>query len=178
MQRVNMDFSLAWLGDSFWPPASTQASPLGPATILYGTIFISFWVCASLNCRPIKRFVPKSVFVGLVTACRLAGVPTSLSPLGVKATMEGVVLAPSAFSMTLGLYNNEQNEKKTINYKYIPFGRVAMQNRKKNTTSGEYIPFLSTITPTWLTLPSMTATQEFVVPKSIPTTSFPAAFTL
>ena len=53
--------------------------------------------------------------------CLLAGVPTTLCPSSVKATMEGVVLKPSAFSITLGV------------------------------------------------LPSITATQELVVPKSIPT---------
>ena len=36
-------------------------------------------------------------------ACRLAGMPTSRSPLSVKATTEGVVRAPSAFSITLAL---------------------------------------------------------------------------
>src|SRR5262245_27964135 len=45
----------------------------------------------------------KRVFMGLVTAWRLAGRPTSLSSSSVKATIEGVVLAPSAFSSTLGL---------------------------------------------------------------------------
>ena len=49
-------------------------------------------------------------------------IPTSRSPSLVKATTEGVVLEPSAFSMTRGF------------------------------------------------LPSITLTQEFVVPKSIPTT--------
>ena len=62
----------------------------------------------------------KKVFSGLVTAWRLAGWPTRRSPSSVKATMEGVVRAPSEFSMTLGVD------------------------------------------------PSMTATQEFVVPRSIP----------
>src|SRR5262249_1512292 len=64
----------------------------------------------------------KNVFMGFVTACRLAGRPVSLSPSSVKATMEGVVLAPSAFSRTLGL------------------------------------------------VPSMTATHELVVPRSMPMT--------
>lgn len=36
-------------------------------------------------------------------ACRFAGIPTSRSPLSEKATMEGVVRAPSAFSMTLAV---------------------------------------------------------------------------
>ena len=62
------------------------------------------------------------VFSGFVTACRFAGCPTSTSPVPVKATTEGVVRAPSEFSMTLP----------------VP--------------------------------PSMMATQEFVVPRSIPIT--------
>src|SRR6478752_6286796 len=62
------------------------------------------------------------VFSGLVTAWRLAGWPTRRSPSAVKATIEGVVRAPSAFSMTLGA------------------------------------------------APSITATQELVVPRSIPIT--------
>src|SRR5262245_20253822 len=64
----------------------------------------------------------KKVFSGLVTACRLAGCPTSVSPSSLKATIEGVVRAPSAFSMTFGV------------------------------------------------LPSITATQELVVPRSMPMT--------
>src|SRR5215510_13725464 len=64
----------------------------------------------------------KNVFSGLVTPCRFAGSPTSRSPSSVKATMEGVVLEPSAFSSTLGLE------------------------------------------------PSLTATQELVVPRSMPMT--------
>src|SRR5476649_1680726 len=60
------------------------------------------------------------VFFALVTAWRLAGAPTRISPLSVYATTEGVVRAPSLFSMTLGLP------------------------------------------------PSITATQELVVPRSMP----------
>ena len=66
--------------------------------------------------------MPNSVLVGFVTAWRLAGWPTRRSPSPVIATMDGVVRAPSAFSMTLG------------------------------------------------SLPSITATQELVVPRSIPIT--------
>src|ERR1043165_5348479 len=69
-----------------------------------------------------RRLMAKNVFSGLVTAWRLAGWPTSCSPSLLKATIDGVVRAPSAFSMTLGC------------------------------------------------LPSITATHEFVVPRSIPTT--------
>src|SRR5712672_2991482 len=60
------------------------------------------------------------VFSGLVMLCRLAVCPTRTSPVSVKATIDGVVRAPSAFSITFAL------------------------------------------------LPSITATQELVVPRSIP----------
>ena len=66
----------------------------------YGTIASSSRTSASL--RPMKRLMEKTVFVGLVTACRLATVPTRRSPLWVKATTDGVVRPPSAFSMTVG----------------------------------------------------------------------------
>ncbi len=49
-----------------------------------------------------KRLIEKTVFCGLVTAWRLATVPTSRSPEPVKATTEGVVRPPSEFSMTVG----------------------------------------------------------------------------
>src|SRR5258708_2508392 len=62
------------------------------------------------------------VFSGLVTAWRLGGWPTRRSPSSVKATIEGVVRMPSAFSITFGV------------------------------------------------LPSMTATHELVVPRSMPMT--------
>src|SRR6185436_19450015 len=76
----------------------------------------------SFQRRPIRRLMAKNVFSGLVTAWRLAGWPTSCSPSLLKATIEGVVRAPSAFSMTFGCF------------------------------------------------PSMTATHELVVPRSIPIT--------
>src|SRR5947199_1899430 len=82
------------------PPASTRASPLGPATTLYGTIASSSRTSPSL--RPMKRLIEKTVFWGFVTAWRLATVPTSRSPPWVNATTDGVVRPPSAFSMTVG----------------------------------------------------------------------------
>src|SRR5467141_4593991 len=62
------------------------------------------------------------VFWGLVMLCRFAVWPTRTSPLSAKATIDGVVRIPSAFSMTFAF------------------------------------------------LPSITATHEFVVPRSIPMT--------
>src|ERR1700761_702610 len=67
-----------------------------------------------------KRLIEKIVFSGFITAWRLATVPTSRSPPSVKATTDGVVRPPSAFSRTVG------------------------------------------------SPPSMTATQELDVPRSIP----------
>src|SRR5215471_7694700 len=69
-----------------------------------------------------KRLIEKTVFLGLVTACRFATWPTSRSPSFVNATTDGVVRPPSEFAMTAG------------------------------------------------SPPSRTATTEFVVPRSIPTT--------
>ena len=83
---------------------------------------MSFCVMGSLKERPIRRLMAKKVRSGLVTPWRLAGWPTRRSPSSVKATIEGVVRAPSAFSMTFGVD------------------------------------------------PSITATQEFVVPRSMPMT--------
>lgn len=81
---------------------------------------MSFWTEGSSNLLPINLFVAKIVFSEFVMACLLAAAPTILSPSLVKATTEGVVLAPYEFSMTLGV------------------------------------------------LPSISATQELVVPRSIP----------
>jgi hypothetical protein len=49
-----------------------------------------------------KRLIEKTVFCGLVTAWRLAGVPTSRWPSLVNATTDGVVRPPSALGMTVG----------------------------------------------------------------------------
>src|ERR1700704_4027706 len=67
-----------------------------------------------------RRLMAKTVFSGLVMLCRLAVCPTRTSPESVNATIDGVVRAPSAFSITFAL------------------------------------------------LPSIMATQELVVPRSIP----------
>ena len=102
------------------PCISTEArSPL-PEETLYGTIVCS--LVTSFMRRPMKRLIEKTVFVGLVTAWRLATCPTSRSPSFVNATTDGVVRPPSALGMTTG------------------------------------------------SPPSMTATTEFVVPRSIPIT--------
>src|SRR5271155_3015540 len=69
-----------------------------------------------------RRLTAKKVRSGLVTAWRLAGWPTRRSPSSLKATIDGVVRIPSAFSMTFAV------------------------------------------------LPSITATHELVVPRSIPMT--------
>ena len=87
-------------GGNILSPALTRASPFGPSTTSYGTIFCSSDTSAAL--RPMKRLIEKTVFLGFVTACRLAGVPTSRWPSFVKATTDGVVRPPSALGMTVG----------------------------------------------------------------------------
>ena len=67
-----------------------------------------------------NRLIEKTVFSGLVTACRFATCPTSRSPDLVKPTTDGVIRLPSGLVMTTG------------------------------------------------SPPSITATTEFVVPRSIP----------
>src|SRR5580700_9081282 len=81
---------------------------------------LSFSTMGSAKLRPMRRLMAKKVLEGLVTAWRLAGWPTRRSPSSRMATTEGVVRAPSAFSITLGV------------------------------------------------LPSMMATHELVVPRSMP----------
>src|SRR5947207_10463659 len=49
-----------------------------------------------------KRLMEKIVFLGLVTCWCLAGCPTRISPLSVKATTEGVRRLPWALTKTLG----------------------------------------------------------------------------
>ena len=80
----------------------------------------SLLTTSSSKVRPINLLIAYNVFSGLVTACLLAGRPTKTSSFSVYAITEGVVLPPSAFSITL------------------------------------------------CCCPSTTATQLFVVPKSIP----------
>ena len=77
---------------------------------------------SSAKFLPINRLMANKVFSGFVTACLLAAWPTSFSFDSVKATIDGVVLPPSEFSIT------------------------------------------------FVSFPSIIATQEFVVPKSIPIT--------
>jgi hypothetical protein len=49
-----------------------------------------------------NRLIEKTVFSGLVIACRRAKRPTSRSPVPVTATTDGVSRSPSAFGMTIG----------------------------------------------------------------------------
>src|SRR5438067_13794357 len=50
-----------------------------------------------------KRLIEKTVFSGLVIACRLATCPTRISPSFVNPTTDGVSRLPSWFAMTVGL---------------------------------------------------------------------------
>src|SRR6478672_13357932 len=87
-------------GGNILSPALTRASPFGPAATSYGTIFCSSDTSEAL--RPMKRLIEKTVFLGFVTAWRLAGVPTRRWPSLVNATTDGGVRPPSALGMTVG----------------------------------------------------------------------------
>src|ERR1700721_906084 len=50
-----------------------------------------------------SRFAAYTVFSAFVIACRLAMCPTRRLPASVTATIEGVVLYPPRFGMTIGL---------------------------------------------------------------------------
>jgi hypothetical protein len=98
----------------------------------------------------------------------------------VNATTEGVVLDPSAFSITLGVCKTF-DQKVTQKRKDPP---KPFQIHKQNPIDGlkkRFLPISNRYYLTVyccrfsLTLPSIVATQEFVVPKSMPITSLPAA---
>ena len=80
-------------GEYRLPRASTHASPFDVRTTAYGTRVRS--PDTSSNLRPMKRLIEKTVFSGLVTACRLATWPTRRSPSLAIATTDGVSLDPS-----------------------------------------------------------------------------------
>ena len=74
----------------------------GDSKTSYGTVALSFWTAGSAKMWPMKRLMPNTVFLGLVTAWRRASSPTRRSPVLETATMDGVVRAPSAFSNIFG----------------------------------------------------------------------------
>ena len=64
---------------------------------VYGLLSIS-----TVQLVPMWRLTERIVRSTLVTAWRLATSPTKTSPFLAKATIEGVVRAPSAFAITVG----------------------------------------------------------------------------
>lgn len=123
-------------------------------------------MAGSSNLRPMRRLEAKTVFSGLVTAyiynnkirnflkqwseckltCLLAGIPTSLCPSSVKATVEGVVLTP--IRQRSDQYEGQGIAEECSNYLPSAFSM----------TRGLF--------------PSMIATHELVVPRSIPITLY------
>jgi hypothetical protein len=72
--------------------------------------------------------IPKIVFVGLVTACLFADAPTVFSPFAKKATIEGVVLAPSAFSITLVFFPSMIETQEFVVPKSMPITLLIILN--------------------------------------------------
>src|SRR3989338_2454570 len=91
---------------SFDPPGAapicTSIPPLEDFLTSNGTAFLSLSTAGSSYECPMKRFIWNTVFLGFVTACLLAKSPTSRSPVFETATTDGVVRAPSAFSIISG----------------------------------------------------------------------------
>src|SRR4030067_767629 len=86
-----------------FPLTSTHASLFDAFTILNGANSFVRPTSGVSYLLPISLLIVYRVLDGFTTACLLAAWPTSLSPVSVKATIEGVVLAPSLFGMTTGL---------------------------------------------------------------------------
>ena len=74
--------------------------PFKSVPTLYGNCFESLEISDCLD--PINLLTEKNVFSGLITACRFAICPTNNSCFFVYATIDGVVLNPSAFVITVG----------------------------------------------------------------------------
>src|SRR3954464_3992675 len=67
-----------------------------------------------------RRLTAKTVLSGFVTAWRLAGWPTRRSPSLVNATIDGVVRAPSEFSITLVFSPSIMETQELVVPKSIP----------------------------------------------------------
>src|SRR6476659_8805973 len=72
---------------------------------------------------PIWRLTDRMVRSTLVTAWRLATSPTSTSPFLAKATIDGVVRAPSAFAMTVGSPPSRTETTELVVPRSIPTAR-------------------------------------------------------
>ena len=69
-----------------------RTSPWGPSTIVNGADCSTARAAGESQRRPMSRLAAYTVFIALVTACRLAMWPTSRLPLSESATIDGVVL--------------------------------------------------------------------------------------
>ena len=110
-----------------------------------------------------KRLTDANVFSGLTTPCRLAIWPTSRSPPFVYATTDGVVRAPGATAeviMSTSSCTGSAHMREQI--------RLAVS---WNLTMSAGLRALPSTFVTMVGLPpSMAATAELVVPRSMPTT--------
>jgi hypothetical protein len=70
--------------------------------MLYGTSFLSSGDHRVFDAAADQALDGEEGVLGVGDALALGGLPTRRSPSFVKATIDGVVRAPSAFSMTFG----------------------------------------------------------------------------
>src|SRR5437899_5190194 len=92
-----------------------------------------------------SRLIAKIVFSGLVIAWRRAGCPTSTSPELVKATTDGVVRAPSGFSITLALPPSITATQEKVVPRSIPMTLAIQHLRRRSgaAPAGAARPFLA-----------------------------------
>ena len=108
------------------------------------------------NIFPRRNGFIVSVFKTLLT-CLFAGTPTSLVPSSVNATVEGVVLSPRNISNTILKYAWQKS---------VSCPAAVITTESGCTGIESYLP--SAFSMTFAAEPSMTATQELVVPRSMP----------
>ena len=92
--------SISFLDNSKWPTRAFSYCMVMQEMKHTYQCAASSLTSLSWNFRPMRRLKAKTVFDELTTACRFAGRPTKRSPCFVNATTDGVVRAPSAFSIT------------------------------------------------------------------------------
>jgi hypothetical protein len=88
-------------GAYFLPPASTQASPLSPSRSCKGTSFLSFSTGRVVIAAADQALDGEERVFRVGDRLALGRLADKRSPSSVNATMDGVVRAPSAFSITL-----------------------------------------------------------------------------
>src|SRR2546430_1268345 len=95
-----------------------------------------------------NRLIEKTVFSGLVIACRLATCPTRISPSFVNPTTDGVSRLPSWFAMTVGLPPSTTETTEFVVPRSIPM-TFAISLRSRSPSRGAGTSFEVRRGPRW-----------------------------